>query len=417
MAKLIPVTGYIVKQARVNQVVSPAYDSLSPEERHGYACLNPLNFLNTMRSAEEYPQGQAPNFEELLKINSQNLQMLMDEGVFSPISKPGFFIYRLSTHDHSQTGIVAEMPIESYTDKTIRIHEKTRESREEQLSRYLFEVGASSSPVCMAYPSNEDISGQLADLTKSSPPLLDFTSEDGLHQQLWKTDDAESVKHLQNAFTAVQYLYLTDGHHRCASGLNYANKLKTTASDPGDPSFTNLLVSIFPDDEMRILAYHRCIRDLADLSVHDFINKISEYFRVQALHVNYADEAEPRKKGEFAMFLDDNWYRLKIRSQFVDESDPVKSLDVSILEDRILRPVLGIEDMRADPRLDYLPGMLGLKGLEERAEEGWRLMIGCYPTSMEDMYAVADNNKVMPPKSTWFDPKVRSGIFLKLRNH
>ena len=416
MAKLIPVTGYVVKQSRVNEVVSPAYDSLSPEERHSYAGLNPLNFLNTMRSAEEYPQGRAPGFDDLLKINAHNLQMLRDAEVFSPISQPGFFIYRLSTDDHSQTGIVAEMPIESYTDKTIRIHENTRESREEQLSRYLFEVGASSSPVCMAYPSNASISNQLADLAKTSP-LLDFTSEDGLHQQLWKIDDPESVRQLGNAFNEVPYVYLTDGHHRCASGLNYANKLGATASDPGDPSFTNLLVSIFPDDEMRILAYHRCIRNLAGLSVHDFFKKISEYFRVQALHVNYADEAEPRKKGEFAMFLDDNWYRLKIRNQFVDKSDPVKSLDVSILEDRLLRPILGIEDMRADPRLDYLPGIHGLKGLEERAQEGWRLMIGCYPTSMEEMYAVADNNKVMPPKSTWFDPKVRSGIFLKLREH
>ena len=416
MAKLIPVTGYIVKQACVDEVVSPAYDSLSPEERHSYAGLNPLNFLNTMRSGDEYPQGQAPGFEELLKINGQNLQKLRDADVFSPISKPSFFIYRLSIDDHTQTGIVAEMPIESYTDKTIRIHENTRASREEQLSQYLFKVGASSSPVCIAYPSNSAITNQLAALAKT-PPMLDFTSGDGLHQQLWKIDDPDSVSLLEKAFDAVPYVYLTDGHHRCASGLNYAKKVEQGTFDPGDASFTNLLVSIFPDDEMRILAYHRCIRDLAGLSVHDFIKKISEYFRVQALHVNYADEAEPRRKGEFAMYLDENWYRLKIRNKFVDESDPVSSLDVSILEDRILRPILGIEDMRADPRLDYVPGMHGLRGLEERSAEGWRLMIGCYPTSMAEMYAVADNNKVMPPKSTWFDPKVRSGIFLKLREH
>ena len=416
MAKLIPVTGYIVKQSRVNEVVSPAYDSLSPEERHAYAGLNSLNFLNTMRSAEEYPAGTAPSFEDLLKINAENLKRLRDADVFAAIERPSFFIYRLSIDDHTQTGIVAEMPIEAYTDKTIRIHENTRASREEQLSRYLFDVGASSSPVCIAYPSNAAITDKLSELSKQ-PPLLDFTSEDGLHQQLWKVDDPEAIEQLESAFNAVPYVYLTDGHHRCASGLNYANKLDKAATENGDPSFTNLLVSIFPDDEMRILAYHRCIRDLAGLSVHDFINKVGEYFRVQALHVNYADEAEPRRKGEFAMFLDNNWYRLRIRKQFVDESDPVKSLDVSILEDRLLKPILGIEDMRSDPRLDYVPGMHGLRGLEERAEEGWRLMIGCYPTSMAEMYAVADNNKVMPPKSTWFDPKVRSGIFLKLRQH
>lgn len=416
MAKIIPVTGYIVKQAYVGEVVSPAYDSLSPEERNSYAALNPLNFLNTMRSAEEFPKGMAPDFDELLRINAKNLQMLRDEQVFSPISRPSFFIYRLSIDDHTQTGIVAEMPIESYCDKTIRIHENTRNSREEQLTRYLFEVGASSSPVCMAYPSNDSISSLLAALSKSTA-LLDFSSDDGLHQQLWKVDDAKSLKLLETAFEKVPYVYLTDGHHRCAAGLNYANKLDESTSNRGDPSFTNLLVSIFPDDEMRILAYHRCVRDLAGLSVQEFFRKISEYFRVQALHVNYADEAEPRKKGEFAMLLDDNWYRLKIRSQFIDESDPVKSLDVSILEDRLLKPILGIEDMRADPRLDYVPGMHGLRGLEERAQEGWRLMVGCYPTSMKEMYAVADNNYVMPPKSTWFDPKVRSGIFLKLRRH
>ena len=416
MAKLIPVSGYIVKQSFAGEVVSPAYDSLSPEERASYAGLNPLNFLNTMRSAEEYPKGQAPEFEDLLKINAQNLQKLRNADVFGAITKPSFFIYRLSVDDHTQTGIVAEMPIESYADQTIRIHENTRQSREEQLSSYLFEVGASSSPVCIAYPSNAAITSQLAVLAKKRP-LLDFTSEDGLHQQLWKVEDDDAVKQLEDAFAAVPYVYLTDGHHRCAAGLNYATKLDQGDSNSGDPSFTNLLVSIFPDDEMRILAYHRCIRDIAGLSVQEFISQVSEYFQVEALHVNYADEAEPRRKGEFAMFLDDNWYRLKIRDQFIDESDPVKLLDVSILEDRLLKPILGIEDMRADPRLDYLPGMHGLKGLEERAEEGWRLMIGCYPTSIGEMYAVADNNKVMPPKSTWFDPKVRSGIFLKLRQH
>lgn len=416
MAKIIPVTGYVVKQARVNEVVSPAYDSLSPEERHAYTALNTLNFLNTMRSAEEYPSGAAPSFEELLKINASNLQRLRQAEVFAEITKPSFFIYRLSIDDHIQTGIVAEMPIESYTDKTIRIHENTRQSRERQLSRYLLDVGASSSPVCIAYPSDPGITSQLAALAEQ-PPLLDFTSEDGLHQQLWIVEDEQSIARLARAFEAVPYVYLTDGHHRCAAGINYANQLQASGIASGDPSFTNLLVSIFPDDEMRILAYHRCIRDLAGLSIQTFFEKISKYFRVQALHVNYADEAEPRKKGEFAMLLDDNWYRLKIRSQFVDENDPVKSLDVSILEDRLLRPILGIDDMRGDPRLDYVPGMHGLKGLEERSEEGWRLMLGCYPTSMEEMYAVADNNMVMPPKSTWFDPKVRSGIFLKLREH
>ena len=416
MAKLIPVTGYIVKQSAANQVVSPAYDALTPEERGVYAGLNPLNFLNTMRSAEEYPQGQAPSFNELLKINADNLKMLRDEDVFQAIAKPSFFIYRLSIDDHVQTGIVAEMPIEAYTDKTIRIHENTRESREEQLSQYLFEVGASSSPVCIAYPSNTMITDLLADCAKSKA-LLDFVSEDGLHQQLWMVDHEQSVELLTAAFASVPFVYLTDGHHRCASGLNYAKKHSQNSDDCGDPSFTNLLVSIFPDDEMRILAYHRCVRDIGGLTVKEFLKKLNEFFHVEPLHVNYPDEAEPRQKGEFAMLLDENWYRLIIRSEFADTTDPVKSLDVSILEDRLLKPILGIEDMRADPRLDYVPGMHGLRGLEERAEEGWRLMLGCYPTSMDEMYAVADNNKVMPPKSTWFDPKVRSGIFLKLRQH
>ncbi len=416
MAKLIPVTGYVVKQSVAEQVVSPAYDALTPEERGEYAGLNPLNFLNTMRSAEEYPESEAPSFEELLKINADNLQTLRDENVFEALEKPSFFIYRLSIDDHVQTGIVAEMPIEAYTDNTIRIHENTRASREEQLSRYLYEVGASSSPVCIAYPSNARITAKFAELTETEP-ALDFMAEDGLHQQLWKIDDEQLVADLEAAFAQVPFVYLTDGHHRCASGQNYANKMAQRGAGLSDPSFTNLLVSIFPDDEMRILAYHRAVRDLGDLTVPEFLEKLDTFFKVNALHVNYADEAEPRKKGEFAMLLDDNWYHLTIRKEFAQDPDPVKSLDVSILEDRLLRPILGIEDMRADPRLDYVPGLNGLRGLEERAEEGWRLMLGCYPTSMEEMYAVADNNRVMPPKSTWFDPKVRSGIFLKLRQH
>ena len=405
-----------MKQSVAEQVVSPAYDALTPEERREYAGLHPLNFLNTMRSAEEYPQGEVPSFEELLKINADNLQKLRDENVFEALEKPSFFIYRLSNDDHVQTGIVAEMPIEAYSDNTIRIHENTRASREEQLSRYLYEVGASSSPVCIAYPANAEITEKFAELTQTEP-ALDFMAEDGLHQQLWKIDDEQVVAELEQAFARVPFVYLTDGHHRCASGQNYADKMAQRGAGLSDPSFTNLLVSIFPDDEMRILAYHRAVRDLGDLTVPEFLKKLDAFFKVKALHVNYADEAEPRKKGEFAMLLDDNWYRLKIRKEFAQDTDPVKLLDVSILEDHLLRPILGIEDMRADPRLDYVPGLNGLRGLEERAEEGWRLMLGCYPTSMTEMYAVADNNRVMPPKSTWFDPKVRSGIFLKLRQH
>ena len=167
---------------------------------------------------------------------------------------------------------------------------------------------------------------------------------------------------------------------------------------------------------MRILAYHRCVRGLGGMSVSEFLRRLDEYFIVQALHINYPDEAEPRRKGEFAMLLDENWYRLTIRDVCIDTSgDPVQSLDVSLLENYLLKPILGIEDMRSDPRLDYVPGTSGLRTLVERAEEGWRLMLGCYPTSMQEMYTVADNSLVMPPKSTWFDPKVRSGIFLKLR--
>jgi len=416
MARIVPVSGYVVKQSAAEQVVSPAYDALTPEERGEFIALNPLNFLCTMRSAEEFPTDSVPKFEQLLELNAANLAALRQEQVFEAISAPAFFIYRLSIDDHVQTGIVAEMPIQEYTENRIRIHENTREAREDQLARYLLEVGASSSPVCIAYPSNTAITGLIGDLA-SSEPLLDFTLEDGLRQQLWRIDAPGTIQGLVDAFSSVPAVYLTDGHHRCAAGKRYADSVGGDAGVSEDESFTNLLVSIFPDDEMRILPYHRCVRDLGELTVKDFLVRLGEFFRVEALHVNYPDEAEPRRKGEFAMLLDENWYRLTIREAFARQTHPVLTLDVSILEEHLLKPILGIKETRSDPRLDYVPGSNGLRGLEERAEEGWRLMIGCYPTSMDEMYAVADNQHVMPPKSTWFDPKVRSGIFLKLRHH
>lgn len=416
MTTIRPFQCYHASPDLAKEVACPAYDTMTPAQRHEYACAHPLNYLNVMRSTEEFPEGERPAFDENLQRNSARLQDLIARGVFVYNDRPGFYLYRLATDDHVQTGLIAELPVDEFDSGAVRKHEHTRRDKEDALIRYRDTVRASSTPITLACPTSDEVD-RIVTRIQSDAPLIDFISDDGLHQTLWFIGDPDDVSALQEAFRSYDALYLTDGHHRAAVCQKWAAKRR--AENPehtGEEPYNFVLTAIFPDRENRILPYNRVVKDLNGLSPAELTGRIREHFDVHPMDVVHPSEAEPAARHEFSMLLDGHWYRLVAHADSVDEADPVHCLDVCVLQDTILGPILGIEDPRQDPRIDYVPGICGLDELQRRVtDDGWAVAFACHPTSIEELMAVADAGEVMPPKSTWFDPKVRSGLIVRLR--
>ncbi|MFL2558240.1 MAG: hypothetical protein CNF00_03905 [Candidatus Thioglobus sp. MED-G25] len=395
---------YVVCSDRAEQVVAPAYDSMAPAERAAYAKANPPNFIKTMRTPEDYVESENPSLEMVLDHNLNAVQKMLEDSTFELQPQEALYIYRLHTGDHFQTAVIAEVPVTEYQQGRIHKHEHTRSEHENRLTQYLQHVGVSSSPICLAYQDDARIDETVEIITQDKP-LLDFFMEDGVRQTIWKVVETEQIDILRTQFLGVEVAYLTDGHHRMAASVRHA--ANRSSSGPWD----NFLAALFPATQLRILSFNRCVRDLNGLSVEQLIDGLALNFTVDRI----SDDRKtmlPSKPGEFTLLVENQLFRLQVRPARVP-NDSVGSLDVSLLQNLFLEPVLGIEDDRSDPRLDFVTGDRGLNGLRQRAEEGWQAGIACYPTSMTDLMSIADQGLVMPPKSTCFDPKARSGIFLR----
>lgn len=404
--------GYLVGAEHLRTVVSPAYDSLTSNERHAFGLDHPLNYINAMRSADEFPEGSRPSQEQLLQVNAAHLRSMLDGGKFEALERPCIFIYRLAVDGHQQTAIVCEIPIDHYASGKVLKHEKTRSDKEDLLADYLEVLGVSSSPVCLAYAENPELNELIESVCGNTPPVFEFTAHDDVLQSLWRVDDEKLIGRFSALFSKVEKTYLTDGHHRFAAGSRYAQRCRAKHPDySGEENFNYVLVALFSAHQLRILPYNRCVKDLNGMSVGEFIARVAENFTVTPLDET---DATPAKRREFGMYVNDKWYRLNLTAAAEPGNDPVDALDVTILQDRILCPILGITDVRSDARLDYVTGDTGLPGLEQKCGDGWAVGFACFPTSIDELMRVADSDEVMPPKSTYFDPKMRSGIFLRL---
>ena len=395
---------YVVCSDRAERVVAPAYDSMAPAERAAYAKTNPSNFIKTMRTPEDYVESENPSLGMVLDHNLNAVQKMLEDSTFELQPHEALYIYRLHTGDHVQTAVIAEVPVTEYQQGRIHKHEHTRFEHENRLTQYLQHVGVSSSPICLAYQDDARIDKTVEIITQDKP-LLDFSLEDGVRQTIWKVVGTEQIDILRTQFLSVEVAYLTDGHHRMAASVRHA--ANRSSSGPWD----NFLAALFPATQLRILSFNRCVRDLNGLSVEQLIDGLALNFTVDRI----SDDRKtmlPSKPGEFTLLVENQLFRLQVCPARLP-NDPVGSLDVSLLQNLFLEPVLGIGDDRSDPRLDFVTGDRGLNGLRQRAEEGWQAGIACYPTSMTDLMSIADRGLVMPPKSTCFDPKARSGIFLR----
>ena len=395
---------YVVRRDRAEHVVAPAYDSMAPLERSAYIKANPSNFIKTMRTPEDYFELEKPSLGIVLDHNFNEVQKMLEDSSFEIQQQEALYIYRLHTRDHVQTAVIAEVPVTEYRQGRIHRHEHTRSEHENRLTQYLQHVGVSSSPICLAYQDDARIDRTVEIITQGKP-LLDFSLQDGVHQPVWKVVEAEQIDILRAQFLSVEVAYLADGHHRMAASVRHA------ASRSNNGPWNNFLAALFPATQLRILSFNRCVRDLNGLSVEQLIDQLALNFTVDQI----SDDRKtilPSKPGEFTLLVENRLFRLQVRSARIPD-DPVGRLDVSLLQNLFLEPVLGIGDDRYDPRLEFVTGDSGLGGLRQRAKEGWQVGIACYPTSMRDLMSIADRGLVMPPKSTCFDPKARSGIFLR----
>ena len=418
MPRIRAFDGYLVDPTRAGQVVSPAYDAVSPAMRRQFAEDHPQNYLNTMRLREDFPADAQPTPENLLTLNKTRLEELLCNGSFHRFEQPCLFIYRLSVDGHTQTGVVCEVSVDEYHHGHLRKHENTRSDKEDLLTSYQQVVGVSSSPICLAYPHDLAIEQWLAEETQALPEL-DFVSADDVAQQVWRVQDTSRQKKLQTLFARIHITYLTDGHHRAASGLRYAQMRRQSGSNNGDEPYNQLLVALFSTKQLELLPFHRAVKDLNGCSEAQLVSALEKDFSLQVCseqaHSEQTTDAsfEPTRHGEFGMLLGGNWYQLRIREELVERASPVNSLDVSILQNHILEPLLGIADIRSDPRLDYVSGVMGVDGLRQKHAEGWAVCFACFATSIEQLMAVADAAALMPPKSTYFNPKANSGVFVR----
>lgn len=403
--------GSLVNPEVAHEVVAPAYDSMTADQRARYAEAHPRNYLNVMRTQEDYSEGVS--VEEILNQNKRNLENLIETRSFSPQPDHCFVIYRLISAGHQQTGLVAEIPVQEVDDGLVLKHELTRRDREELLVQYQSHVGVSSSPIALAYHARPEISSLLERITDTTDPYLDYLSQDGVRQILWRVESDSDQQEIARLFSAISLTYLTDGHHRAAAASRY-RKLpsKNGVNNQTDSSRDDLLVALFPDDELAILPFNRVVKDLNGLSATDFLQQLGKEFLITHLSCDANNPAKPDAAGNFIMVLGDDCYQLTLKDVQRSTDNPVANLDVIKLQELILDPLLGIADARGDARLEYVSGSTGSDSVNNLRLKGWQVAFYCHPISMQELMAVSDAGQVMPPKSTCFEPKVRSGLFL-----
>jgi uncharacterized protein (DUF1015 family) len=402
-----PFRGLRPTPERAADVAAPPYDVLNTAEARERAAGRPLSFLHISKPEIDLPPETDPYAPEVYAKGAENLQRLVADGVLIRDAQPRYYAYRLRMDDHVQTGLVCAGSVADYDTNRIRKHEFTRPKKEDDRVRQITALDAQTGPVLLAYRSSDAVKEILAEVAGGAP-LYDLTADDGIRHTLWLIDDKQHIADLTRSFDDMEALYIADGHHRSASASRVAAARREAEPETaGDAGYEYFLCVAFPHDETRILDYNRVVRDLNGHSPAELLEKIGAAFDVTPSN----EPAKPRQAAQFGMYLDGHWYRLDIHADRIPGDDPVASLDVSLLQDNLISPLLDITDPRTDERIDFVGGIRGLAELERRVDSGdMQAGFALFPTGMEALMAVADAGKVMPPKSTWFEPKLADGL-------
>ena len=408
MAKILPFKA--VRPSKEFESVIPAlpYDVYNRKEAKEVVSKEPHSFLAIDRPETQFNDDFDMYSNEAYEKAASMLKEWQAEGSFIKDSKPCYYIYELIMDGRSQTGIVATASIDDYQNNVIKKHENTRADKELDRINHVNICNAQTGPIFLAYRSNAVING-IVDNYKKDTPVYDFTKEDNVTHKVWIIDKEEDILSIKNAFDSINSIYIADGHHRCASAVKVGLKRREeNPSFTGNEEFNYFMSVLFPDEQLMIMDYNRVIKDLNGNDTDSFVKLISKYFEIGSS----SDKAiKPSKKGEVSMYIDNKWYLLTMKNEILN-NDPVEGLDVAILQKYVLDEILGIKDPKTDKRIDFVGGIRGLQELERRVATDCKVAFAMYPTSINELFAVADASLLMPPKSTWFEPKLRSGIFI-----
>lgn len=392
---------------RARDVAAPPYDVMSAAEARRMVAGRPWSFLHVSRPEVDLPEGTDPYGEPVYARARENLERMLSEGILVRDPAPAYYLYRLTMGEHRQTGLAAVVSLEAYASERIKRHELTRPVKEDDRVRQIDAVNAQTGPVLLTYRASADIDALLGGLA-SDHAQVEVTGDHGVRHELWRVGDADLLADLTRAFDRLDALYLADGHHRCAAASRVAARRRSeNPAHTGTEPYNFVLAVIFPHDQMRILDYNRVVRDLHGHSVDSLIQRLSVIFEIEGS----IEPVRPEKPGEFGMYLAGHWYRMTLDPARIPFDDPVGRLDVSLLQNNLICPILGIRDPRRDERIDFVGGVRGLEALAARVDQGdMAVAFSLYPTRMDDLMAVADAGEVMPPKSTWFEPKLSDGL-------
>ena len=408
MPLIKPFAGLRPARGRAAEVAAPPYDVMNAAEARCMVQGRPWSFLHISRPEVDLPPAVDPFDDAVYAKARENLERMLAEGVLVRDPSPCYYVYRLTMGEHCQTGLVAAASVAAYDSDRIKKHEFTRPAKEDDRVRQIDALDAQTGPVFLVYRANALIDATLANTCQQQPPEIDVTAADGVRHQLWVIADSAIGDRLGAAFEQLDALYVADGHHRSAAASRIAAMRRDAdPAGPRDASHQYFLSVIFPHDQMQILPYNRVLRDLHGLDSETFLHRVGAAFDVAPSDA----PVQPSTPAEFGMYLDGRWYRLRLAPQRIPHEDPVGRLDVSLLQNNLIEPILGISDPRRDERIDFVGGIRGLDGLTTRVDSGeMRIAFSLFATGMDDLMAVADAGEVMPPKSTWFEPKLADGL-------
>lgn len=408
MSVIRPFSALRPKKEYASAVAALPYDVMNSEEAREKVKELPYSFLHVDKAEIDLPVGTDIYSDAVYAKAAENLKKLMSDGICVLDSKKNLYIYRQTMGDVVQTGVVGCASVDDYLNGVIKRHELTRADKEEDRIRHVDTCDANTGPIFLAYREKAEINAVLDKYTALAPEY-DFISDGGVRNEVWIVEDEADIKTLVDGFARIPSLYIADGHHRAASAVKVALKRRAAHPDyTGDEEFNYFLAVYFRSNDLKILDYNRLIKDLNGLSPEELLAKLGESFTVEA----HDGAVRPAKRHGFGMYLDGKWYSLTLKDGIADESDPVGSLDVSLLQKLVISRIFGIDDPRTDKRIDFVGGIRGLGELEKRCGEDMRVAFSMYPTSLDELMRIADASQIMPPKSTWFEPKLLSGLFI-----
>ncbi|MGI6108053.1 MAG: DUF1015 domain-containing protein [Lachnospiraceae bacterium] len=409
MATVKPFAAVLPAPGLEKETAALPYDVYNEEEARAAVAGHPLSFLNIDRPETQFPAGTDPYSMPVYEKARDMIRGRLADGTFVQDPAPCYYLYALTRNGRTQTGIVGCSSVDDYMNGVIRRHENTRREKEEDRVNHVNICSAQTGPIFLAYRHNAELRDLIGEVQMTTAPFFDFTEEDGVRHTGTRISDPDLIAKFEAALGRLPATYIADGHHRAASAVRVSRMRREQNPDyTGEEPFNYFLSVLFPDDELNILPYNRVVKDLNGMTPAEFMKKISEHYQILSVDKPF----QPVKKGTMGMYIADSWFELSYKESIPD--DPIRGLDCSILQDTILQPILGISDPRSDPRIDFVGGIRGLSELEKRVHTDSKAAFAMVPTQISELLRVADNHLLMPPKSTWFEPKLRSGLFIHL---